>query len=136
METINISESITVMYVAASSFPEGVLAAHQALHAKIPFSTERGYYGLSRPEGGSGIIYKAAAKQMDEQEAANLNLDSVVIKKGNYISELVSDYMKDLNAIGSTFQELLKHPDLDPDGYCIEHYINDKDVRCMIRLRS
>jgi hypothetical protein len=42
--------------------------------------------------------------------------------------------MKDIPAIGNTFQELLETPGIDPNGYCVEWYINDKDVICMIRL--
>jgi hypothetical protein len=25
--------------------------------------------------------------------------------------------------------------DLDPEGYCVEWYFNDRDVKCMIRLK-
>jgi hypothetical protein len=37
METIKLENDITVMYVTAASFPDGVLAAHQKLHSLIPF---------------------------------------------------------------------------------------------------
>jgi hypothetical protein len=38
METRKMDKDIVVFYVEASSFPEGVLAAHQQLHAMVPFS--------------------------------------------------------------------------------------------------
>ena len=61
METIKFDHDITVMYVDAVSFPDEALATHQKLHSYFPFTTERRYFGLSRPENGT-ILYKAAAE--------------------------------------------------------------------------
>lgn len=137
METTKLDNDITVMYVTATSFPEGVMAAHQKLHSLIPFSTQRKYFGLSRPEGGDGeIVYKAAAEILESGEAEKLNLDTISIKKGNYISVTLHDYMKDPPAIGDTFQQMIARPDIDPEGYCVEWYLSDKDVQCMVRLKD
>jgi predicted transcriptional regulator YdeE len=136
MENIQLDNDITVMYINATSFPEGVLAAHQKLHSLIPFSTERKYFGLSRPEGSRGIIYKAAAEEKQPGEAAKLNLETITIKKGKYISAKLHDYMKDLPAIGTTFQQMITRPDIDPKGYCVEWYLGDKDVQCTVRLQG
>jgi hypothetical protein len=136
METIKLENDITVMYVTAASFPDGVMAAHQKLHSLIPFSTERKYFGLSRPEGGGGIVYKAGAEVLKSGEAEKLNLETIIIKKGNYISKTLHDYMRDLPAIGTTFQQMIARPDIDPESYCVEWYLSDKDVQCMVRLKD
>ena len=136
METIQLKQDIKVMYVTASSFPDGVLAAHQKLHSLFPFSTERKYFGLSRPENGGGVIYRAAAEVLESGEAEKLNLETIIIKKGNYVSVILHDYMKDLPAISNTFQQMIAHPDIDPQGYCVEWYLNDNDVQCMVRLKD
>ena len=136
METIQLKQDIKVMYVTASSFPDGVLAAHQKLHSLFPFSTERKYFGLSRPENGGGVIYRAAAEVLKSGEAEKLNLETIIIKKGNYVSVILHDYMKDLPAISNTFQQMIAHPDIDPQGYCVEWYLNDNDVQCMVRLKD
>ena len=133
METIHFDNDIKVLYVQATSFPDGILAAHQKLHGLIPYSTERKYFGISRPEDGV-ITYKAAAEELQSGESEKLNLDTLTLKKGNYACISVNDYMKDLQSIGNTFNQLLTLPNLDPQGYCVEWYINDKDVKCMIRL--
>lgn len=91
---------------------------------------------MSRPEGHDGIIYKAAAEQLEPGEAEKLNLSTIIIKKGSYITVTLHDYMKDLHAIGSIFQEMIKRDDIDPEGYCVEYYLNDKDVQCMVRLKK
>jgi len=136
METIQLKQDIKVMYVTASSFPDGVLAAHQKLHSLFPFSTERKYFGLSRPENGDDVVYRAAAEVLESGEAEKLNLETIIIKKGNYVSVVLHDYMKDLPAIGNTFQQMIAHPDIDPQGYCVEWYLNDNDVQCMVRLKD
>jgi len=42
--------------------------------------------------------------------------------------------MKDLQSIGKAFHELISQPEIDPNGYCLEWYLNQSDVRCMVRL--
>lgn len=124
------------MYIEASAFPEGVLAAHQALHAKIPYSEQRGYFGISWMEDGK-IRYLAAAGELNANEPAEYGLPIFIIKKGNYICETVRDYLKDLPVIGQTFQKMLEDPRLDPQGYCLEVYgKNQKDVQCLVKLKD
>ncbi len=135
METITQDKDITVMYVTASSFPDGVLAAHQKLHSLIPFSTDRKYFGISRPENGP-IVYRAAAEELTPGEAGKLNLGTLVLRKGKYISLIAQDYMKDVQSIERAFEQLLDYPGIDPQGYCVELYISDKDVQCMARLQD
>lgn len=128
------NNDIQVMYVKADSFPNGVLAAHQKLHSNIPFSTDRKYFGISRPENGAGIQYKAGAEVLAPGEPEQYAFDTLVLPKGNYISVTINDYMKDIPAIGKTFQQLIAQPNIDPQGYCIEWYISNKDVICMVRV--
>ncbi|MDB4925315.1 transcriptional regulator [Mucilaginibacter sp.] len=135
METTTLDKDIKVCYITAASFPDGILAAHQKLHSLIPFSTNRKYFGVSRPENGP-IVYRAAAEELEPGEAEKLNLDTLILKKGNYISLTVHDYMRDIPAIDRTFKQLLSQPNLDPQGYCVEWYLSDKDVKCMIRLNN
>jgi hypothetical protein len=135
MEIINITHDIRIIYKEAASFPDGVLAAHQQLHTLIPFSKERMYFGISRPESGL-IVYKAAAEEKYEGEAEVLQCKSLVLEKGRYVSLTVKDFMKDLQGISHAFNQLLSSPDLDPQAYCVEWYFNDTDVRCMIRLKE
>ncbi|RPD41710.1 transcriptional regulator [Chitinophaga barathri] len=134
METFTVDKDIKAFYVTASSFPDGIKDAHEKLHSMVPFSRNRKYLGISRPEGGGGIVYRAAATELEPGEFDKLKLESLVLKKGKYAAVDIHDYMKDLTAIGHTFNEILEREDLDPQGYCVEWYTSDKDVKCMIRL--
>lgn len=136
MKTISIVEDITVMYVAATSFPDGIMEAHEKIHSIIPVKPARKFYGISRPENKT-IVYRAGVEVLKPEEPATFKLETLMLKKGNYTCLLIKDYVKDIQSIGSTFDILLSHPNLDPQGYCIEWYLdNNTDVQCMIRLAN
>ena len=135
METTMLDKDITVFYVTAGTFPSGIMEAHQKLHALVPFSPGRKYFGISRPENGI-IVYKAAAEELEAGEGKKLGCENMVLKKGKYISVTIPDYQKNIESIGETFKTLLNQPGIDPKGYCIEWYINPNDVKCMVRLEK
>lgn len=111
------------------------MEAHRKLHVLVPFSANRRYFGISRPENGP-IVYRAAAEELEPGEAEKMHCDTLVLKKGKYISLLINDYMKDVQSIGNVFRQLLSYPGLDPNGYCVELYLGNKDVKCMVRLKD
>lgn len=135
MDTFKLDHDIPVLSVVANSFPEGILQAHEDLHKLIPFSMDRNYFGLSRPENGGPIIYRAAAEEKEPGEAEKYQSDRLIIKQGEYASIILRNFRNSPQKIGEAFQELLAVPNLDPEGYCVEWYANDKEeVRCMVRL--
>ena len=137
MDTIELSDDIKVFYITADTFPEGALAAHQKLHELVPFSQERKYFGISRPEQGKGIVYRAGTDEQYPGESGEYQCDTLVLKKGKYVSLDVKGYREDPLRIEAAFQQLLKYPGLDPQGYCVEWYSNDENtVVCMIRLED
>ncbi len=136
MEPYIIEKDIPVSCVRAASFPQGVEAAHTRLHSLFPSSDKRTFYGISYSDGKGGIIYKAAAQQLDENEAKQYGLETFVIRKGEYMSELLLNFCEDPAIVGKTFQQLLALPELDPQGYCLEIYLSDTDMRCMVPLKK
>lgn len=137
MEKIKIEKDIKVFCVPATSFPAGIADAFEKLHSLIPFSKERNYFGLSRPENSGEIVYRAAAEELDRREAKKLGFDTIVIKEGEYVSLHVKQFRKNPMVIKEAFDQLLTVPNLDPQGYCVEWYHSEKEeVRCMIRLEE
>lgn len=134
MNNYTLDNDISLMYVTAGSFPAGIMAAHEQLHSKIAFNNQRKYYGISYPDASATIIYKAAAEEMYAGEAAEKGLETFILKKGEYACITVSNYMSNTTAIGEAFQQLLKHPQLDPQGACVEWYVSKQDVQCMVHL--
>jgi hypothetical protein len=133
MATFNLENDIVVFCVTATSFPDGVLAAHQKLHSYIPFSKQRDYFGISRPEGGRGIVYKAGATELDKNELSKHGLEKFLIPKGKYLMHVLHNYRNNLAAIGPAFDELLADFRIDPSGFCLEWYVDDNTLRCLVR---
>jgi len=136
MESFFFAEDIKVFYVTATSFPDGIQEAFQKLHSLIGSPAGRKFFGISYPATPSKIIYKAGVEENYPGEGEQLGCETFVIKEGPYISIYIKDFMKDIPKIGQSFQGLLTDQRIDPNGCCVEEYINDKDVRCMVRLKD
>lgn len=134
MEVLHLDHDIDTFCVTATSFPDGVLAAHQQLHGQLPTTEGRRFFGISYPNEQREIIYKAAVEEAFEDEGRRYGREPFTIRRGPYVGMLVHDYMKDIPAIGRAFEKLLTHPNIDPEGYCVEEYIDDHLVRCMVPL--
>src|SRR5690606_18383737 len=106
METTTIEKDITIFFETAATYPEGILEVHQRLHKKVPFTTERNYFGVSRPEKGT-IVYRAGTEEMQNGEAEKYGCERLVLKKGAYLSLIVYGFRQDPEKIGDAFRELL-----------------------------
>jgi len=136
METVNFEKDVVVICVKASSFPDGIEDAIVRLHGMVPFSPDREYYGIGRPENG-GMVYRAGTAEKYPGEANKYNCETIVLKSGNYVSTIIEDYRKNRNRIGMAFQKLTSLPEVDLEGYGIEYYLSDRvAVRCMMRLKE
>ena len=136
MDTIIIVETNkTLISVPAETFPEGVLAAHQRLRSLVPLNPLRQYYGISYGDGKDHIVYMATAGELTDGEAISLGLQTFLLRKGRYLCRTLPDFMNHLPQIGINFREMFLHPEMDRiNGYCVEEYINEKDLNCWVKL--
>jgi predicted transcriptional regulator YdeE len=130
-----IKDDIRVACVKALSFPEGIGGAWAKLFSSLPSQEGRKLYGISYGGENAKITYMAAVEELHEGEADQLGLDTFVIRKGEYVSEFLPDWRSDETQIAKTFGKLLKDPRIDrKEGYCLEMYLNSKDVLCLVKL--
>ena len=134
MENHAFEKDTLTVYVAAESFPEGVLKAHQTLHAAVGRSDDRRYFGISWPDGNGGIHYLAAAEMLEGTEPESLGLKIFTIRKGPYIGITLRNYMQDIPPIGRAFETLLGDPRIAHDGYCLEWYLTDEEMICLVPI--
>jgi len=134
MNIYKLEKDIHVFCKAAKSFPGGVLEAHQSLHRLVSFSPQRQYYGISWMDKNGDIIYKAAAAELTPGELSKHNLETFTIRKGDYIYIDIKNFMENVPAIGPAFTQLKSDERIDPQGAAVEWYLNETDVRCMIRI--
>ncbi len=126
-----IDKDIQLCTVEAASFPAGIQDAFVKLGAAIPPGSKM--WGLSRPEADGGIMYRAAA-EAETPDAPGFQ--AMTIAKGKYLGMEIHDFMSNIQQIGAAFQLLLHSPGLDPKGYCVERYVSDKDVICMVKVND
>ena len=135
MKPYFLNSDINVLCVTASSFPDGIMAAFDKLNSLVQEPGSRRVFGISYGDGDKNIIYKAALEENSADEAARLGCERFTIEKGEYISEYIGDFMKNIPAMGQAFQEMCRDKRIDSNGCCIEIYLNNnKDVLCAVRL--
>ena len=134
MDSFNLSEDIKVVCVTAKHFPDDVERAHIQLHSVLPEKEKRRFFGISKPDKDGEIIYKAAADEIEPGEAEHFGLETFTIKKGTFNSFFIKDFMEDPDSIPQAFKILLGQPEVDPKGYCLEWYIGENDVKCLVPL--
>ncbi|MBL7933231.1 MAG: transcriptional regulator [Bacteroidia bacterium] len=134
-KTVSISKDISVFYVEADSFPEGIETARERFKKLIGQNSGRELYGISRPENNK-IIYRVGAEEEFNGEGKKYNCHSLGLKKGRYASLIIENYMENLGEIKKAFDLILQRPDLDPLGYCVEKYLDEKEMICMVRLKD
>jgi hypothetical protein len=135
MEKYFLESDMNVFYVQADSFPDGIKPAFEKLHSLLGTMTNRKFLGISYAEKPGKIIYRAAVEEEYPGEGTALGCESFTINKGEYISTYIPDFMKDIPGIGKAFEQMLKYPNVDPKGYCLEIYEGKANVRCLVPLK-
>ncbi|MEO6488508.1 MAG: hypothetical protein ABIO04_01100 [Ferruginibacter sp.] len=135
METYILEQDVKLFCVPASCFPSGIKKAFEELKNVHPSIEDRDLFGISYGSG-KGIIYKAAAQEAYEGEGEKYGYESLILKKGEYLTQTITEWYKDENRIGKVFSKLLSTPMLDPNGFCIEWYKSTNEVLCMVRLTT
>jgi len=136
MDNFTIDKPIKTICVTADSFPDGIEEAHMKLHATLTDKDRRQFFGISWPGPDGEIIYKAAASEMEAGEAEKSGAETYTIKAGPYNSFYITDYRENPDSISRAFDLLTAQHEVDPEGFCLEWYINGKDVKCLVPLRT
>lgn len=137
MVIFTLDRDIKLLSVTAPSFADGIMQAHAWLHQRVPFSADRNYFGLSRPENNGPIVSRAATEPRLPDEAARYHGGTRLLKKGKYIFHKTTAFSRDPGVVGKIFHDLLATPGLDRQGYGVESYSSDLDtLTCMIRLED
>lgn len=133
MENYTLDKDIHLVCVRARIFPDGIQDAFKTLLETDRSFTSRTRYGISHGST-NGIVYWAAVEEGFKGEGYTFGLDQYTIRKGVYATETLLNITGNESRIAKTFEELLKHPKLDPQGECIEWYKPGDEVLCMVRL--
>lgn len=133
MKNYTLENDIKVMYVQAETFPDGIQKAFDTLDSKLVNIEGIIYYGISYLDDGK-IVYKAGVEERFGGEADKLDVKTLTIKKGEYLTETILDWRENMSAFSAVFQKLLDTPKLDRNSFCVEWYKSDTEVMCMVKL--
>src|SRR3990172_10342600 len=126
-------DELNLMYVQASSFPEGVQEAWRQLEGRLPAVKERKFFGTSRLVG-ERIEYRACVVPSDESEPSRLGLDTFTIPAGNYASKNLVDWTEQTHLIKTIFEELSSKYTVDSSRPHIEFYRSQKKLILMVPI--
>ena len=136
MEPYHITHDIRLLCFPASSFPDGVMDAFKKLHSKVPNQNGRRLFGISWPDGKGSMVYKAAIEEISPGETEELGAETYTLKKGEYLSLVVHNFMDDIPSIGKAFQTLVDAPGVHPNTIGVEEYVSSTEVRCMVPMMA
>lgn len=134
MKKYLIPQDILVMYIEALSFPDGIDNAFTALRKLIPTIERRRIFGISYLNSKGEIIYKAAVETSSIYEASQFGLNTFIIKKGTFMGLALENWRSQETKITQLFQKIIHQPNVLSTGYCLEEYINEQDMLCMVPL--
>lgn len=136
MEPYFITHDIHLCCFPASSFPDGVMDAFKKLHTKVPNQNGRRLFGISWPDGKGSMVYKAAIEEISPGETEDLGAETYTLKKGEYLSLTVHNFMDDIPSIGKAFRTLVDAPGVHPNTIGVEEYLSGTEVRCMVPMMA
>ena len=136
IEVYQLNNDIKVFYITASSFPDGISDAFKVLRSLLPTLDGREFFGISFPNQDRVIVYKAAVAELNPGEAERYGCETFIVPRGDYFGTMVSRFREDMSMISKTFKTLLSNPGIDANGFCLEVYLSDDDVMCMVRKDS
>jgi hypothetical protein len=111
------------------------MAAFQQIMNLFPMQQgQRRLFGVSWPDGNGSLVYKAAVEERYRGEAEKLGLETYLLRKGEYLSTTVHNFMNDIPSIGKAFHQLVEAPGVHPNTVGVEEYISETDVRCMVPM--
>jgi hypothetical protein len=135
METYQLKSDLQVFGVKVNSFPSGVGEAFDRLVNMVPDGFSRSYFGISYMENGQ-VVYKATAEQKEEDEAERYNCEKATIEKGKYFISVLKDWRTKTDCIKDIFMEMMEEPGVHLGKPCIEWYLNDNEMWCMMKVKE
>jgi len=133
MERLQLNHNITVMGFQVKTFPDRIGEAFNSLIQKIPDGPDRPCYGISYVADDK-IVYLAAIAEKTKGEATKYGYENYTIRKGEYQTTTVHDWLSKTATIKDVFQAML--PDKCPtrEMPCIEWYKSNEEMLCMVPL--
>lgn len=134
MEMYKIEQDIKVLCLLVPSFPAGIQEAFESMMNKLPAGPVRRFYGISYIDDKEQIVYKTAAEELKADEAEKYGYEKFTLKKGEYLTITILNWMQKLECIKDAFMTLMEDPRMDKTFPCVEWYKDDNEMMCMVKI--
>jgi len=134
MEVYELKNGMKIFCVRAKSFPNDIGKAFGVLINLLPTIEGRTFFGVSYQDKNRDMIYNAAVLESFEGEGETYGCETSIIKKGEYLAEMLKGWKKNETSIGITFRKLADAR-TDTVFPCVEWYQGD-DVMCMVLIEE
>jgi hypothetical protein len=123
-------DDLKLMYVQASSFPDGIKEAWDKLESPLASLRGRKFYGVTRLVDGV-MEYRACVIPLDDSEPLRLGFATFTVPSGYYATKKLVNWASQTHLIKIIFEELRSQHSLDPNRPHIEFYRSQKEVVLM-----
>jgi hypothetical protein len=96
---------------------------------------KRDYFGISYLKDGK-VTYFAMAAEKFEGEAQQDNFEKYLLPSGLYLMEEIQEWRSNTASINGVFMEMLKSQKQEQGQPCVEWYLTDTIMRCLIKSSS
>jgi hypothetical protein len=124
-------ENLTLMGLHVKTFPHGIKDTFDSL--MNIFGTNRDYYGVSWMDETNQVIYYAMTLETFMGEAILFSHDTLVIEKGEYVTETIHNWLDKTASIKDVFHRLTNGKRPDKNCPCVEWYKSNEEMVCMVR---
>lgn len=131
MEIYKQTETIITIGQQVPTFPNGIKEAFGNLMKTL--GNNRAYYGISWMDEDDKVIYYAMAQEAFPGEGRQHNYDILPIEKGEYRGEAIQNWMSKTDSIKDVFHNLMGNIKADKNHPCIEWYMSDDEMVCMVK---
>jgi hypothetical protein len=135
MNTISIEKDIQLFGLKLPSFPNGIQEIFERLANMLTDGYKRDYFGISYLEDGK-VTYFAMAAEKFEGEAQQDNFEKYLLPAGLYLMEEIQEWRSNTASINGVFIEMLKSQKQEQGQPCVEWYLTDTIMRCLIKSSS
>lgn len=133
MQVYFLEDDISVFGFHVQTFPNGIGEAFDVLVSAVPEGLNRSYYGLSHMDANNKVVYIASVEEKESGEGRKRNFKNYVIRKGNYMYVVVTDWMKKVDSMKDIFHVMMNDPRADLTTPCVEWYKSDEEMWCMLK---
>jgi hypothetical protein len=127
-----LDDDITVLYVQAETFPQGIQDSFKKLHDITGGFEGRHMYGITLCLGYE-LVYRACIKENLKSEGEQYGLKTYTIPKGTYLYTTLNNWQENIGQIPSLFDALMALPNVKKQTICLEDYAADGKMLAMVQ---